>query len=215
MAAGEGALMDGYVVTVEVLLDGYSPLEPYVEDKEVAVAVGEMLGHLADLHGAVEGDGRGWSATVTVDATDPDAARDAAMPRLVGAAAMAGLPLEQVTRVEVAREDVRDAELERPTMPDLVSGPEAAEILGVTRQRLHQLATNNPRFPAPAYKLGVGMLWHRAAVERFAAEDRPPGRPPADASSRQADSYVFVFGVDNAAGDTPHVSCESGSSTTR
>lgn len=172
--------MDGYVVTVEVLLDGHSPLEPYVEDKEVAVGIGEMLSHLHDLHGAVEGDGRGWSATVTVDADSLNAARDAAMPRVVAAASLAGLPLEQITRVEVVREDVRDAEMERPSLPDLVSGPEAAEIIGVTRQRLHQLANDHPRFPEPAYRLGVGMLWHRAAVERFAAEDRSPGRPKAD-----------------------------------
>jgi hypothetical protein len=49
-----------------------------------------------------------------------------------------------------------EAELERPTLPDLVSGPEAAEILGVSRQRVHQLAHQHPDFPAPAYRLGAG-----------------------------------------------------------
>ena len=49
-----------------------------------------------------------------------------------------------------------EAELERPTLPDLVSGPEAAEILGVSRQRVHQLAHQHPDFPAPAYRLRAG-----------------------------------------------------------
>lgn len=86
------------------------------------------------------------------------------MPKLAG---KAGFPQWPVVRVEAVREEVLAEELERPTLPPLVSGPEAAEILGVTRQRLHQLAMSS-RFPKPLYELGAGKLWHRAAIERFA-----------------------------------------------
>lgn len=63
-------------------------------------------------------------------------------------------------------------------LPDLVSGPEAAAILSVSRQRLHQLVTEHPRFPAAIYQLAIGRLWLRAGIEQFAREwERKPGRP--------------------------------------
>lgn len=48
-----------------------------------------------------------------------------------------------------------------------VSAP-AAEELGVTRQRLHQLHRDHPDFPDPLYQLRTGPLWARAAVTTFA-----------------------------------------------
>jgi predicted DNA-binding transcriptional regulator AlpA len=113
-----------------------------------------------------------------VDADSIDAAREIATTGVLEQAAACGLPTRPVTRIEVVREDIRDAELKRPTLPELVSGPEAAEILGVSRQRVHQLAHQHPDFPAPTYRLGVGSLWFRAAVERFTRDwERKPGRP--------------------------------------
>lgn len=157
--------MNGWVVTLNVTAP--------TDDK----LLHELLEHLAGLHGAVAGNRRGWSATVTLDAPDADTAQGGAAGNVLRYARKAGLPTKPVTRVETVREDIRDAELERPTMPDLVSGPEAAEILGVTRQRIHQLAHEHPDFPTPAYKLGVGSLWFRAGVEAFAQRwDRTPGR---------------------------------------
>lgn len=175
--------MEGYVVTVDV-----TPNEPTPSDDDrVRDAVDDFLDSLHDLHGSVAADATGWSATVTVDAPTLEAASRAAVRDVVDRAGKAGLPTDPIVRVEVVREDIRDAELERPTMPDLVSGPEAAEMLAVSRQRLHQLAANHPDFPAPAYRLGVGMLWHRSAIERFASEwERRPGRPPAKAAPELA-----------------------------
>jgi hypothetical protein len=81
-------------------------------------------------------------------------------------------------RVGATRHDVLDEELARPAYPDLVSGPEAAELLGVSRQRLHQLARSHPHFPEPLYQLRVGPLWIRAGIEAFAQRwARKPGRP--------------------------------------
>jgi predicted DNA-binding transcriptional regulator AlpA len=42
---------------------------------------------------------------------------------------------------------VLDAWNERPALPALVSAPEAAELLGVSAQRVHELATDHATFP--------------------------------------------------------------------
>jgi hypothetical protein len=45
------------------------------------------------------------------------------------------------------RQDVLDAGNERPTLTALVSAPEAAELLGVSAQRVHELAKDHATFP--------------------------------------------------------------------
>ncbi len=83
-----------------------------------------------------------------------------------------------VARAEVVRQDVLDAENARPTLPELVSVPEAAEILGVSPQRVRELALTNPAFPEPMRELRTGKLWLRDAIDVFARRDPKPGRPP-------------------------------------
>lgn len=63
---------------------------------------------------------------------------------------------------------------------DLVAMSEAAEILGVSRQRATRLA-DRAGFPAPVALIrGVGRVWRRGDVELFAAlRNRKPGRPKA------------------------------------
>jgi len=80
--------------------------------------------------------------------------------------------------VDACSEEELERRADEPNFPELVSGPEAAKILGVNRQRVHQLATEHPDFPQPLYRLGVGSLWLRSAIEAFAARwERKPGRP--------------------------------------
>lgn len=63
-------------------------------------------------------------------------------------------------------------------IPALVSGREAADLLGVSRQRVHQLVAQHPDFPAPVAKLACGSIWLLADVEAFARTwSRKPGRP--------------------------------------
>ena len=64
-------------------------------------------------------------------------------------------------------------------MPDdLVSATEVAEILGVSRQRVHQLIRAYEDFPTPEAELAVGRIWRRDAVIEWAASHpRKPGRP--------------------------------------
>lgn len=58
----------------------------------------------------------------------------------------------------------------------LVGAFEIAAMLGVTRQRVHQLAVL-PDFPAPLAHLASGKVWEREAVEEWA---RRTGRLQAD-----------------------------------
>lgn len=58
----------------------------------------------------------------------------------------------------------------------MVTAPEAAAILGVTRQRIHQLAVERSDFPEAVY-VGSIRAWYRAAIVRFRDQwDRTPGR---------------------------------------
>lgn len=56
---------------------------------------------------------------------------------------------------------------------------EAADILGVSKQRINQLSTR-PEFPATALRLKAGPIWRRCDVVRYAAtRRRTSGRPVA------------------------------------
>ena len=68
-------------------------------------------------------------------------------PRVEKLACKAGLPDWPLVRAEAVRQDVLDAANDRPTLPELVSLPEAAEILGVSPQRVRELLQTTPAFP--------------------------------------------------------------------
>lgn len=51
---------------------------------------------------------------------------------------------------------------------DLVAMGEIADMLGVSRQRVHQLVSRSD-FPKPAATLSVGRIWRRADVAKWAA----------------------------------------------
>ena len=62
-------------------------------------------------------------------------------------------------------------------LEDLVTGSEAARRLGVSRQRLQQLAAR-PDFPDPLGVLGRANVWRDADIAAWAAEhDRSYQRP--------------------------------------
>lgn len=144
-----------------------------IVDATVAIT-NEMQPHSASI---VIGDG--WvSAQAWTDAPTLTSATHHVSESLEKASAAAGLHTGDEIEVHAQRWVDFMAELERPTLPALVSGPEVAEILGITRQRVHQLAHERADFPEPAYQLGVGRLWFRAGIERFAEQwQRRPGRP--------------------------------------
>ncbi|WP_024877712.1 hypothetical protein [Saccharomonospora piscinae] len=83
-----------------------------------------------------------------------------------------------VASVRAVDLEVYELEVDQPTVPELVSAVEAAEILQVSRQRVHELAKSRPDFPAPLYELRTGPLWKRDAIESFDRRwVRRPGRP--------------------------------------
>lgn len=51
-------------------------------------------------------------------------------------------------------------------MHHLVGTAEIGEMLGVTRQRVHQL-TQRGDFPAPVAHLAMGKIWERSAIEQW------------------------------------------------
>lgn len=142
-------------------------------------ALNRFATELEQYHGIVGGIGDRWDARISVKAATIEIAEhDAGV--LIGAAVVAAeLPRYWPVVVwESIREDVLAERLATPSLPDLVSGPEAAEILGVSNQRLHQLAVTHPDFPEPVYKLRAASVWLKAAVVKFNAEwERKPGRP--------------------------------------
>jgi predicted DNA-binding transcriptional regulator AlpA len=84
----------------------------------------------------------------------------------------------------VGMEAVRESEWRRraeaPTMPELMSAAEIAEMLGLSRQRVHQLRAIRA-FPEPLAELRGGAVWDAAAVRKFGQEwTRKPGRPRAE-----------------------------------
>lgn len=60
----------------------------------------------------------------------------------------------------------------RGVAEELVGTAEVAELLGLTRQRVQQLA-RDPGFPAPIAKLSAGWIWRRADVEQWIRDQAP------------------------------------------
>lgn len=135
------------------------------------------LGDEYDATVARHRDGIGVVVTFNVD--DRDAGQAAIRARtqaldIVNGASRA----DDVVDLRVITPELYEAEALRPDTPELLASPDVAELLGVSRQRIHQLATEHTRFPAPYLRLGSGPIWTRPAIEHFAAQwDRRPGRP--------------------------------------
>ena len=140
-------------------------------------AADELMNHLEDYEGIVSSGPRSWDATVTIPAASPGEAVEEALRTIEMYAAKSGMPWWPMVLVEAVRQDVLAEQLERPSLPDLVSTPEAADILGVKPQRVHQLIIECKEFPEAAYELRAGKLWLRAAIEAFASRKRRAGRP--------------------------------------
>jgi hypothetical protein len=144
-------------------------------DEDAADALMDLLGQ----HDGVVSTGTGtWEATISVEASNAWEATSSGSDLIEKLADKAGMPDWPAVRVDVVRQDVLEVENMRPTLPELVSGPEAAEILGVSPQRLRQLADGHASFPEPMYELRAGKLWLKDAIEAFDRRwDRKPGRP--------------------------------------
>ncbi len=45
---------------------------------------------------------------------------------------------------------------------------DVAKLLGLSRQRVHQITEEDSTFPEPAMVLSVGRVWDRANIEKWA-----------------------------------------------
>ena len=132
---------------------------------------------LEEYDGVVSSGPGSWDATISVQAPSAWEATVHGGAIIEKMAVKAGMPAWPVVRAEAVRQDVLEAENARPTLPELVSVPEVAEILAVSPQRVHELARSNSAFPEPMYELRTGKLWLRDAIDAFAVRwDRKPGR---------------------------------------
>jgi hypothetical protein len=81
--------------------------------------------------------------------------------------------------ISVLTNEQAEAEAMSPSIPPLASAADAAEILGISRQRVHQLSKQHPRFPAAIAQVAIGPLWTVDAIQWFASVwERRSGRPP-------------------------------------
>ena len=88
-----------------------------------------------------------------------------------------GLPKWPIVDVHATERRRFQAEAQRSTFPDIVGSAEAAEVLQVTRQRLHALRARDD-FPRPVAELSGTAVWLRSSIEAFAKSwRRQPGRP--------------------------------------
>jgi hypothetical protein len=171
MAERSGMPGDWY----SVHLEARAPVGAAVPFDDGAADV--LMDLLADHSGVVSSGPDAWGGTVSVMAMDALDATWTGVSLIGDMAEKAGMPWWPVIRAEVVRQDVLDAENSRPTLPELVSVPEAAEILGVSPQRVHELA-GATGFPEPLYELRTGRLWLKDAIDAYAARrERKPGRP--------------------------------------
>lgn len=65
-------------------------------------------------------------------------------------------------------------------MHHLVGLTEVAEMLGVSKQRVTQLARDYADFPTPEVELAGGRIWKRSAIKAWVERHpvRSPGRRP-------------------------------------
>jgi hypothetical protein len=137
----------------------------------------QLVDELADCHAAVNGGNGRYGAQFDVFGPDADAAVRGALDIWVTAVEQVGLPAWPVVRVEAMTVAEQEAELGRPGFPALVGVSEAARMLGVSKQRLAQLASR-PEFPEPMVTLASGPVWLTSGIRGFERRwPRKPGRP--------------------------------------
>jgi hypothetical protein len=81
-----------------------------------------------------------------------------------------------MTAAEFEREQMR------PTLPPLMGIAEVAEFLGVSRQRVNQVARDHPNYFREVIRTKSGPLYAEYAVRAYKAQKRW-GRPPKSTTS--------------------------------
>jgi predicted DNA-binding transcriptional regulator AlpA len=76
---------------------------------------------------------------------------------------------------------------------ELEGAAEVARMLGVTRQRLHQMVQTTPDFPQALAALAAGRIWQRAPVEEWIRQHpnrSKPGPKPRGGAAKKAEGRI-------------------------
>lgn len=148
---------------------------------------------------AADPDGRQyWCAVVTVEGSTLRRATAAALELVEGATG------ERATAVEVLPDDVAEARVLAPSIPELVGYVEIAAMFDVSRQRARQLV-ELPGFPVAVVETAAGPLRVRAQVEAWGQTwDRKTGRPRKVAEPSSVATEVVVDENQEIIGMTAH-----------
>jgi hypothetical protein len=130
-------------------------------------AAAQLMDLLAKHDGVVASASGRWDATISIEAQDPISAATIAAEIVDSMAVKSSMPRWPIVRIDAVRMEILEQELARPMLPELVSVPEAAEILGVSPQRVDELAAGSRGFPRPVYELKTGKVWLPAAIQAF------------------------------------------------
>lgn len=132
--------------------------------------IDELMGTLATYHVAVGQSARGWlEARISLPAESLAQACATAAAVVETATGSAAIACEVMTEDEFAAREGFTIE------PDLVSAAQAAEILGVSRERVRQLAVAGHLQEVPWE--GRSKAFTRSSVTALANRERPTGRP--------------------------------------
>jgi hypothetical protein len=86
------------------------------------------------------------------------------------------MPNWPIDRLEVLDPEYSDVDPEVSNFPDHVDSSEVADLLGVSRHRIHEWRRGG-QFPLPMAELATGPVWSRPAIVAFAEQrDREPGQ---------------------------------------
>lgn len=142
-----------------------------VDTKEISEDyVDALMDKLKPYHPAIGTSPRGWlQVRISVPA---EALVQASMTAVIVVETETG---RTAIVCEVMTEEEFDAREGFTTEPELVSAAQAAEILGVSRERVRQLAGVGRLQEVPWE--GRSKVFTRSSVEALAAHDRPTGRP--------------------------------------
>jgi hypothetical protein len=131
--------------------------------------VDDLMDQLEQYHAAIGTSPRGWlQAQISLPAeslTQACITAAAVVEAAAGAAAIA---------CEVMTEDEFDAREGFPSKQELIGAAAAAALLGISTERLRQLAVANRVQTVP---VSGRRAYVRSSVEDLAAENRPGGRP--------------------------------------
>lgn len=144
-------------------------VEPEITDEQADA----LVDSLSAFSAAIGPD----SAQLAVDATTAETAMRVATKATTAALRAEGVPHPRVVGLELKTWERFEYELEQPDLPRLVGLAEIGKLLGVSRQRVGQLA-QGPAFPEPAARLATGPVWTLPAIDRWSAGwARKSGRP--------------------------------------